>query len=98
MSFLLKVHNSPGGKILGICDADLLGGHLEENSLVLDVGREFFGGENAGIAEIISAIKGCKTANIIGNGVIDVLIAKGIISKPSVRTVQGIKTAHIYKI
>src|SRR3989338_945846 len=98
MPVLMKIHKTHQGIMIGICDSDLLELKFEEDEMILDITKHFFGGKPTTLPSIIKALKGCITANIIGNKIIGILIKKGILNERNVKTIQNVKYAHLYRI
>ena len=98
MEYLLKVHESSSGRVVALSDVHVLGKKFFENDIILDVDADFFGGKKVRADEIISAVKDASNANIVGNDVVSLLVEKGIIAPTGVKTVGGVKFAHIYRV
>ncbi len=98
MMCILKVHESSSEKIVALCDARVLGKKFFEDDLVLDVDADFFGGEKVRADEVLSVVKDASNANIVGNDVVSLLVENGIIAPTGVKTVGGVKFAHIYRL
>ena len=94
----MKIHKNQEGEILGICDSELLGKKFSEGELILNVNIEFFGGKNSSLKAIIVELAKCRTANIIGNKIIEELLGKNILKESNVKTVKKTKYAHIYRL
>lgn len=98
MEYLLKFHESSSERVVAVSDKSVLGKKFCEDDLVLDVDAAFFGGEEARVDEILSVLKDASNANIVGNDVVSLLVEKGIIAPTGVKTVGGVKFAHIYRL
>ncbi|VVB99466.1 Uncharacterised protein [uncultured archaeon] len=64
----LKVHSSPNGVVVALCDAELVGRVFSEGERTLDLSRhaDFYEGEKVGEQEAIDALRGAEHANITG--------------------------------
>lgn len=95
---LVKIQNSYRC-IVAICDSELLGKSFEEDKFQLDVKKSFFEGDEKSEKETIEIIQKMKkedaTFNIIGKKSTNAAIKAGIISKDSVKTLQGIPFALV---
>ncbi|VVB59637.1 Uncharacterised protein [uncultured archaeon] len=99
--FYLKRHASGDKIIVAACDSDILGKVFEENDKVLDVDSDFFGGEKLPakkIVEIADSIKTAQTSNIIGNRITTGLVKAGALKAGSVKEIQGIKYAMVFRV
>ncbi|MFH1126590.1 MAG: DUF424 family protein [archaeon] len=98
MAFFLKVHESDDDCVVAICDEDILGKVFSCGDFVLDVDSDFFGGKLVDIDEIVDALEGASSVNVVGSRIIDELLLRGIVSDSSVKIVDGVKFAHIYRV
>ncbi len=64
----LKVHHTPMGKIVALCDAELLGRVLAEGKYQIDLQRhaEFYKGKLVKKEEAVRELGEAENANIIG--------------------------------
>ncbi len=99
--FSLKLHVSSEKTIVAACDSDILGRAFEENEKVLDVDKEFFGGEKVPsdrVEEIADSIRTAHTSNIVGNRITAELVKVGALKAGAVKEIRGIKYAMVFKI
>jgi len=64
----LKVHKTPLGEIVALCDAELIGLVLSEGKMRLDLkaNASFYSGRKVGQSEAVAALKGAQNANLVG--------------------------------
>jgi hypothetical protein len=90
---LVKIINSYR-YIVAICDFELIGKYFEENEFQLNIKENFYNGEKKSEKELLKIIQDMSkedaTFNIIGERSTNTAIKAGIISKDSVRTIQGV--------
>lgn len=98
MAFLLRSHFHKEGKIVAVCDSDLLGKRFEEGESVLYVSEKFFGGQEATVEEIKERIREALTSNVVGNGIVNELLKAGAIDERGVGDIAGVKYAHFFRI
>lgn len=93
-----KIHKSYRD-VVAICDTDLIGKYFEEGKFQLDVKESFFKGEEINYEkaqEIISDMaREDATFNIVGEHAVNCAIETGIISKDSVKKIQGVPFALV---
>ncbi len=101
-SIYIKVHPTPEGEIIAMCDSELLGRKYSEGKVELDLSAysNFYRGELVGEEEAGSAIAldGFYTANIVGERSVRIFIRKGIASESDVKRVEGIPYMHLFKM
>ena len=80
--------------IVAICDSELLGKIFEQGKFQIDVKESFFKGEEMNKSQTIEVIKDMAmedaTFNIIGKKSVECAIEAGLVSKESVKVIQGI--------
>ncbi|MEK6757836.1 MAG: DUF424 family protein [Nanoarchaeota archaeon] len=85
--------------VVAICDSELLGKKFEEEKFQLDVKESFFKGEETDKEKTKKIIRKMamedSTFNIIGEESIKCAIEAGIISKESIKKIQGIPFAFV---
>ena len=81
-------------EILTICDSELLGKYFEEGLFQLNIKENFYKGERKTEQEVIQTIKDMKmedaTFNIIGERSTNCAVKAGLVSKDSIKTIQGV--------
>ena len=63
---IVKKHNSNRGLILAVCDSTLIGKKLSDEDKELDLGSEFYNGDEMDKDEIIDLMKKSYIINIVG--------------------------------
>ena len=85
--------------VVAICDSELLGKCFEDDLFQLNVKESFYKGEKKTEQEVIQIIKDMKsedaTFNIVGERSTNCAIKAGLISKDSIKTIQGIPFALV---
>ena len=92
---IVNKHIIQGKLILAVCDSDLLGEKIEDSNLMLDLGSEFYNGDNLSRDEFLSLIKKTYIINAVGKEVIKLLITKKIVSKNQVRFLNSVPYVQI---
>ena len=81
-------------EILTICDSELLGKCFEEGLFQLNIKENFYKGERKTEQEVIQIILDMKmedaTFNIIGERSTNCAVKAGLVSKDSIKTIQGV--------
>jgi len=64
----VKVHATPGGEIVAVCDANLIGRVLSDRKRRLDLAMHspFYVGKKVGAKEAARALKGARNVNLVG--------------------------------
>lgn len=98
MRIWVKIHEHNQGKVIAVCDEEVLGNTYEEGIKILDVVESFYRGEIVDISRVIKLIeeKDFSSVNIVGNKVIEALMDQGVVKNFEV--IAGMKYVHIYKV
>ena len=97
--YVMNAMESDHGLVLAICDFSLLGRVIEEGDRVLDLSCSFFSeGKERDIEEIINHIKIAHSVNIVGNEIVDLLMSYGILQRERIKSINGVKYSHIYRM
>jgi len=88
--FYVKIHDNLKGRVVAICDSDLLGKTLEDENFRIDVSKNFYGGDLADEPKVIQMLEKERNLNLIGKNIVELCIKLGIISKENVIFVNNI--------
>ena len=92
----MRKMNYQGSLMVNICDEELIGKNIESDTLNINITNEFFN-EVANENEIISLLKRCSIANLIGRRVVDKTLSLGLAKKDSIKIVSDIPFLMIFK-
>lgn len=95
----LRIHSSPEGEVVALCDATLIGRRLSQGNIVLDLGKYagFYKGEKVGAAEATAALKGAQNVNLVGKKAL--VAAKGAgLDTSGAMSIGGVPHLQLYKI
>lgn len=85
--------------VVAICDSEILGKKFEEGDFQIDVKESFYKGEEMNEIEVselmVDKATEDATFNIVGEKSIALALKVGIISKESIRKIEGIPVALI---
>lgn len=88
---LIKIHKTPNGETIAMCDKDLIGKTFEENELSLTVSENFYNGrEISDKKELLKIIKNAPNMNIVGKESVDFAIKNHLIDKNSVILIKKV--------
>ena len=97
----VKIHDTPQGEMVAMCDSELLGKAYSEANAEIDLRKysDFYKGElvEEKAAEPVAEKKDFYTANIVGERSVGLFIKSGVASKSDVKKVSGIPYLHIYR-
>ena len=93
-NFYFKAHRHPEEVILAVCDEEILGQTFYEGDLRITVGEGFYGGDIIEEEELRTRLGTFTIINLVGNRVVDLAIAEGIVDPDAVMVVGGVKHAQ----
>lgn len=91
---IVKIHSTPNGNMLALCDSDILGKVFEEDNIQIDLSAEFYQGTEQSIKKIETLLDNCYIINAVGKKSIELLIRKNIVDKCNIRVVSDIPYAQ----
>lgn len=91
---IIKVHPTPNGKLVAMCDSDILGKVFEEGDRQLDLSANFYQGEERAVEEVETLLKGCYMVNAVGKDSVGFLLKKKMIEKDNIQEVGGVPYAQ----
>lgn len=95
----LKVHSTPNGEVVALCDAALLGRVLSEGKIRLDLVKyaDFYRGEKVGEQQAVSALSSAANANILGEKSIAAAAQAGLDVSGAIK-ISGVPHLQLYKV
>lgn len=94
-SVFVKVWKIKDGEVvMAICDCAILGKRIQDGKLILDVSREFFGGEKMSKEAAIDIVKSATIANFVGETAVKCGLEAGLIHREAIVTIGGVPHAQ----
>ncbi len=95
----LKVHKFPGGEIVALCDAALLGQVLSDSRRKLDLKAhaDFYNGSKVDRKTAVSALRGAINVNVVGKKSVAAAASAGFRTAGAQR-IGGVLHLQIYSI
>jgi hypothetical protein len=93
-----KIHKTLNGEVLACCDKELAGKTLIEGEICFEVRESFFKGFKVSEEKLAELLKNAENANIVGKKTINAALKQDLISKSSIKFIQKIPHALIFKI
>ena len=91
---VVKVHKTPNGNMIALCDPELLGKTFEEGERQLDLTARFYQGEEMSEEEVESTLNDCYVVNAVGTASVSLLKRLKLIEDDHIITVQDIPHAQ----
>jgi hypothetical protein len=96
----LRIHDSGKGRIVAVCDENLIGRVFDDGKACLDLDRYrgFYVGEKAGGKEVREALGKFSSANIVGKESVAVAVSMGLAAEDDVMYIKRTPYIQIYRI
>jgi len=78
---------------IACCDECLLNQIFIEGNLKIEISNQFYGGNLLNLEEAIEILKESNNFNIVGENIIKIAIAKRLVPKEGVRSINGVPMA-----
>ncbi len=94
----LKLHNTPAGQVVAVCDAAIMGKVLCEGNRRLDLEAHsgFYRGKKVGLPEAAEALSGAQNANLVGEKSIKAASLAGLDVSGAI-TISGVPHLQVYR-
>lgn len=95
---LLNEWTTQRGRLVAVCDADVLGETFESGELSLTVEEEFYGGDAADREEVIERLGRADVANLVGTDVVALAIEHGFVEEANVLDIGDTRHAQFLRL
>ena len=93
----LKVHRTPDGDVLAVCDRELLNTTLVHREVEIRITESFYGNTPATDEEVRAALASATNANLFGHRAVEVAVACGAVDRGCVVLVGGVPHAQVFR-
>lgn len=84
MNFYVKIHENPREKLVAICDAEVIGKHINHNGVKLYINEKFYGSKIYPAEDVLHILKNSTSYNVIGKKICELLIEHNLIHPDTV--------------
>ena len=92
---LLNERETAKGRLVSVCDADVLGEEFEAGDVSLSVTVDFYDGEAVNEQRVVESLARCKVANIVGTRAVGLAIEHGFVDEENVLDFEGTRHAQL---
>ena len=92
---LLNERDTPKGRLVSVCDSDILGEHFENGDVSLTVEPEFYDGDVVEEEAVVRSLANCTVANIVGTQAVSLAIEHGLVEEENVLELDGTRHAQL---
>ncbi len=94
-TLLLSERETQKGRLVAVCDVDLIGETFENGDLSLTVNEEFYGGEPADEGAVVESLARCSVANLVGDAAVGLAIEHDFVDEENVLDIDGTPHAQL---
>lgn len=96
----LKIHQNPNGKVVAVCDRELIGKVIEEGQRCLDLERyrSFYVGEISDREKVEGSLREFQSANLVGQRCVRIAVDMGLAEEDDIMYIKETPYIQIYKI
>jgi hypothetical protein len=92
---LLRERETEKGRLVSVCDADLLGEEFGNGEVSLTVDADFYDGEVASDQAVLDSLATCSVANIVGTRAVGLAVEHDLIEEENVLDLDGTRHAQL---
>jgi len=92
---LLNDRETPKGRLVSVCDADVLGESFENGTASLTVEPDFYDGPTADPQAVVDSLANCDVANLVGTRAVGLAIEEGFVEEGNVLEFDGTRHAQL---
>ena len=95
VELLLNERETQKGRLVAVCEAELLGESFENGELSLTVNEEFYDGAEADEEAVVNSLANCSVANIVGTKAVELAIEHGFVEEENVLDIGETRHAQL---
>ncbi len=95
--YSVRITETPHGRIISVCDIELLGKKFVEKDVILDISREYYQGEPMEESEIVNLANESQMISFVGRRSVSLAIKHKLIHPQAVLKVKGTPYAMFIK-
>jgi len=92
---LLNERETGKGRLVSVCEPDLIGETFENGELSLTVNADFYDGESVGEEAVVESLARCSVANIVGTDAVELAVEHGFVDEENVLDIGGTRHAQL---
>jgi len=94
-ALLLNERETAKGRLVSVCDADVLGESFENGEVSLTVDPAFYDGPAAEPQTVVDSLAGCDVANLVGTRAVGLAVEQGLVEADNVLEFDGTRHAQL---
>ncbi|EMA55329.1 MULTISPECIES: DUF424 domain-containing protein [Halococcus] len=95
---IVNERETPEGRLVSVCDPEVLGETFENGDLDFEVSEEFYDGEPADEEDVVASLAGARVANIVGCDAVALAVEHGFVDEESVLDLGDTRHAQLLRL
>lgn len=95
---IVNERETPEGRLVAVCDDDVLGETFDNDGVAFEVTEEFYDGERADEAQVVASLARARVANIVGSESVNLAVEHGFVEEANVLDVGGTTHAQLVRL
>lgn len=95
---IVNERTTEDGRLVAVCDRDILGDSFEDGAVSITVTEEFYGGDPVDEQRVVEALSRARVANIVGTRAVGIAIEHGFVEEANVLEIGETRHAQMIRI
>lgn len=95
---IVNERETPEGRLVSVCDPEVLGETFANGDLDFEVNEEFYDGEPADEEDVVASLAGARVANIVGTDAVALAVEHGFVDEDSVLDLGETRHAQLLRL
>lgn len=95
---IVNERDTPDGRLVSVCDENVLGETFENNGVPFEVTEEFYDGEPADEERVVASLARARVANIVGSNAVTLAVEHGFVEEANVLDLGGTTHAQLVRL
>ena len=95
---IVNERETPEGRLVSVCDDDVLGETFENDGVPFEVTEEFYDGERADEERVVASLARARVANIVGSRAVSLAVEHGFVEEANVLDLGETSHAQLLRL
>ena len=95
---IVNERETPEGRLVSVCDEDVLGETFDNDGIPFEVTEEFYGGESVDDERVVASLARARVANIVGSRSVTLAVEHGFVEEANVLDLGGTSHAQLLRL
>jgi hypothetical protein len=95
---IVNERETPEGRLVAVCDEEILGETFDNDGVPFEVTEEFYDGEHADAERVVASLARARVANIVGSESVGLAVEHGFVEEANVLDLGGTTHAQLVRL